>query len=80
MKDSLDRTGMKYGQNLMHWNVAPDVLPGSARLVYVLDHSLNDWNVFNNCVGGPMYIMYYLISCFVIAVVYKHLLGPVCLM
>ena len=26
----------------MHWNVAPDALPGSAMLVHVLDHWLND--------------------------------------
>ena len=26
----------------MHWNVAPDALPGSARLVRVLDRWLND--------------------------------------
>ena len=26
----------------MHWNVAPDELPGSATLVYVLDRLLND--------------------------------------
>ena len=36
MKDGLhvDRTGMKNidedGKNFMHWNVAPDALPGSA--------------------------------------------------
>ena len=27
----------------MHWNVAPDALPRSARLVLVLDHWLNTW-------------------------------------
>ena len=26
----------------MHWNVAPDALPGSARLIRILDHWLND--------------------------------------
>ena len=31
----------------MHWNVAPDALPGSARLVHVLDRWLN------NCLGPP---------------------------
>ena len=29
----------------MHWNVAPDALPGSARLVHILDH----WP--NNCIS-----------------------------
>ena len=41
MEDGLDRTGKKKtdknGKNFMHWNVAPDALPGSARLVCVLD-------------------------------------------
>ena len=45
MKDDLDRTGMKKkdksGQNLQLWNVPPDVLPGSATVVYVLDRLLN---------------------------------------
>ena len=27
----------------MHWNVAPDALPASARLVRVLDRWLNDY-------------------------------------
>ena len=39
---TLDRTGMKKwiknDKNCMHWNVAPDALSGSARLVHVLDH------------------------------------------
>ena len=39
MKDGLDRTGnekyKKNGKNFMHWNVALDALPGSARLVHV---------------------------------------------
>ena len=43
MKDGLDRTGMKKkiktAKNCMHWNVA---LPGSARLVHVLDRWPND--------------------------------------
>ena len=34
VKDGLDRTGMKKtdknSKNFMHWNVAPDALPGSA--------------------------------------------------
>ena len=29
----------------MHWNVAPDALPGSVSLVLVLDRWLNDWDV-----------------------------------
>ena len=29
----------------MHWNVAPDALPGSARLVRVLDRWLNYWEI-----------------------------------
>ena len=29
----------------MHWNVAPDALPVSARLVRILDRWLNDCNV-----------------------------------
>ena len=28
--------------NCMHWNVAPNALPGSARLVHVLDRWLNN--------------------------------------
>ena len=46
MKDGLDRTGIKklikMAKNCMHWNVAPDALPGSARLVRVLDRWPND--------------------------------------
>ena len=46
MKDGLHSTGKKNrkktGKNCMHWNVAPDALPGSARLVRVLDHWRND--------------------------------------
>ena len=48
MKDGLDRTGMKKliktAKNCMHWNMAPDALSGSARLVRVLDRWLNDCN------------------------------------
>ena len=44
MKYDLDRTGMKKidknGKNCMHWNVAPDALPGSVNLVRVLDRWL----------------------------------------
>ena len=36
MKDSLDKTGMiEMAKYCMHWNVALDALPGSARLVCV---------------------------------------------
>ena len=38
VKDSLDRTSMKNCKNFMHWNVAPDALPESARCW------LNDYN------------------------------------
>ena len=40
VKYDLDRTGMK--RNFMHWNVTPDALPGSKRLVHVLDRWLNN--------------------------------------
>ena len=49
VKDSLDRTGMKKQikqQQFTHLNVAPDALPGSARLVHVLDHWLNDYEYY----------------------------------
>ena len=47
MKDGLDRTGIFEkidinSKNCMHRNVALDALPGSATLVRVLDHWLND--------------------------------------
>ena len=32
----------KHGKNCMHWNVAPDAIPGSARPVRVLDGWLNN--------------------------------------
>ena len=38
MKYDLDRRGMKNGKNCMHWNGAPDALPGSVCLVCVFDH------------------------------------------
>ena len=34
----------------MHWNVALDALPGSKRLVHVLDCSLNDWPWLDLCI------------------------------
>ena len=39
----------KNGKNFMHWNVALDALPGSKRLVHVLDCWLNDWQVVLYC-------------------------------
>ena len=32
----------------MHWNVALDALPGSARLVRILDGWCNNWNKDGN--------------------------------
>ena len=47
VKDGLDRTGMKKieknSKNFMHWNVTLDALPGSAKLVCVLDCWLNNY-------------------------------------
>ena len=40
VKDGLDRLGIKNRLKLTHWNVAPDALPGSARLARVLDAGL----------------------------------------
>ena len=49
MKYDLDRTSMKKidknSKSCMHWNVALDALPVSARLVRVLDRWLNDCRV-----------------------------------
>ena len=36
------RSGKKNGRNCMHWNVSLDALAGSAILVHVLDHWLDD--------------------------------------
>ena len=42
VKDKLDKTGRKkMAKNCMHWNVAPDVPPGSATFVCVVDRWLN---------------------------------------
>ena len=47
VKDDLDRSCMKKwiktAKISMLWNVPPDVLPGSATVVYVLDRLLNGW-------------------------------------
>ena len=47
MKDGLDNTAMKKidktAKKSMHWNVAPDALPVSARVVCVMDRLRNDW-------------------------------------
>ena len=37
VKDDPDRTGRKNDKYCMYWNVAPDALPGSARIVHILD-------------------------------------------
>ena len=37
--ENIDKNAKKF----MHWNVPPDVLPGSERLVCVLDRWLNDY-------------------------------------
>ena len=48
VKDRLDRTDMnkdKNGKTFTRWNVASGTLPGSKRIVHVLDHWLNNSKV-----------------------------------
>ena len=58
MKDRCEKL-YKYDKICMHQNVAPDTLPGSARIVPVMDCWLNDRYMSNTLISTKNFINYH---------------------